>query len=379
MGNLLNWIPRDDEPKDHSLIGLEHFGTQPPCTMYEERPLLDPAGYEVQGLKVAWVILNNPKQYNSYTTDMVKGVTAGFQRASSNPAVVAVVFTGVGNFAFCTGGNTKEYAEHYARRPEEYRGYMELFNGMVDAILGCRKPTICRINGMRIAGGQEIGMACDLSISVDTALIGQAGPRHGSAPDGGSTDFLPWLLPLEAAMWNCVSCDPWSAYKMYRLNLIQDVVRVVKKDGEFVANPAVITDRYVEDGKIVYGEFVGGQAGKDARAFLKTAEYDHELLDNAVARIVWTFANLFPGCLMKSIYGIRQKKRSSWDANKFNHLHWLGDNMSVEAFLGFTAFNTKKITGRDTIDFIKFRQLIADGAIMDEETFAQVLPEPVES
>ena len=58
---------------------------------------------------------------------------------------------------------------------------------MVDAILDAGAPVICRMNGMRVAGGQEIGMACDLAIAADTALIGQAGTGVGSTPDGGST------------------------------------------------------------------------------------------------------------------------------------------------------------------------------------------------
>ena len=102
-----------------------------------------------------------------------------------------MVFTGAGDKAFCTGGNTKEYAEYYAGNPQEYRQYMRLFNDMVSAILGCDKPVVCRVNGMRIGGGQEIGMACDFSIAQDLARFGQAGPKHGSAPIGGATDFLP--------------------------------------------------------------------------------------------------------------------------------------------------------------------------------------------
>ena len=108
---------------------------------------------------------------------------------------------------------------------------------MVDSILNCKKPTICRINGMRVAGGQEIGMACDLAVASDLAVLGQAGPRHGSAPDGGSTDFLPWFLSMEDAMWNCISCEMWSAYKMKLKGLVTKVVPVLKKDGEFIRNP----------------------------------------------------------------------------------------------------------------------------------------------
>ena len=94
---------------------------------------------------------------------MVKAMILAFRAASAARDVVAVVFTGAGDKAFCTGGNTKEYAEYYAGNPQEYRGYMRLFNDMVSAILACDKPVICRVNGMRIGGGQEIGMACDFS------------------------------------------------------------------------------------------------------------------------------------------------------------------------------------------------------------------------
>ncbi|MBW2442677.1 MAG: 6-oxocyclohex-1-ene-1-carbonyl-CoA hydratase [Deltaproteobacteria bacterium] len=378
----LDWMPRDNEQKDHMLHTDAHWGTDAdaPCVVYEKRPLTDPKGNVQDGLYVAWIRLNNPRQYNSYTTEMVKGVIAGFENSSLDRSVVAVVFTATGPYAFCTGGNTKEYSEFYSRRPDEYGQYMELFNHMVDSILACKKPVICRVNGMRVAGGQEIGMACDLTISSDLAIFGQAGPRHGSAPDGGSSDFLPWMLSNEDAMWNCVSCEMWSAYKMRAKNLISKAVPVLKIDGKWVRNPQIITDKYVEDGEIVYGEFKKGDELKEARALVKEHQpnADFELLDKEVDKIIWTFANLFPGCLIKSIDGIRQKKKYFWDIAKNGNRHWLAANMSGEAFLGFGAFNTKKITGQDTIDFIKFRQNVADSRLWDEEMFAEVMGKPKE-
>ena len=374
----LDWLPREGGLKNHDLWGDEWFGTEAPCTMYELKPITDPKGNVIEGLNTAWITLNNPMQYNSYTTEMVKGVIAGFNRASTDRSVVAIVFTAAGDRAFCTGGNTKEYAEYYSGRNAEYGLYMDLFNGMVDAILNCKKPTICRVNGMRIAGGQEIGMACDLAVAADTAIFGQAGPRHGSAPDGGSTDFLPWYLTIEDAMWNCISCELWSAYKMKQLGLISKVAKVLKADGNFVRNPGVITDTYIEDGEIVYGNFKTGEEAKQAREFVKNTPIDFELLDKEVNNIVWTFTNLFPGCLIKSIDGIRQKKKFFWDQTKLANRHWLAANMQGEAFLGFQAFNTKRITGKDTIDFIKYRQLLAEGHPMNDELFEAVLGKPQE-
>jgi 6-oxo-cyclohex-1-ene-carbonyl-CoA hydrolase len=369
-------LPRESGMKDHYLWGEEHFSDQAPGVIFEKKPILDPKGKKIDGLYSAWITLNNPEQYNSYTTEMVKGVIAGFQRASADSSVVAAVFTAAGDRAFCTGGNTREYAEYYAGRPNEYGLYMDLFNAMVDSILTCKKPTICRVNGMRVAGGQEIGMACDITVASDLAIFGQAGPRHGSAPDGGSSDFLPWMLPIELAIWNCVSCELWSAYKMKHLGLISKCVAVIKERAQWVRNPAVITDRYVDAGEIVYGEFKTGEEAKRAREFVKSSKIDFELLDGEVNKILWTYTNLFPGCLIKSVEGVRMKKKFFWDQAKVINRHWLAANMATEAFLGFHAFNTKKITGNDTIDFIEYRRRQAQGEAFDVEFMAAVLGKP---
>ena len=372
----LEWLRRDNELKDHQLFDNSHFGKDAPTVIYEERPIVDDKGVKADGLYSAWIWLNNPSQYNSYTTEMVKGVIAGFQRASSDRKIVAVVFAAVGDKAFCTGGNTAEYSAYYSKRPNEYGEYMDLFNAMVDGILNCKKPVICRVNGMRVAGGQEIGMATDLTVTSDLAVFGQAGPKHGSAPDGGSTDFLPWMLNMEDAMYNCISCETWSAYKMKAKNLVTKVVPVLKKDGKWVRNPLVRTDTYVDDGEIVYGEPVAADKVAAAKTLMGECKTDFELLDAEVNRLVWKFANLFPLCLMKSIDGIRAKKKFFWDQMKLANRHWLAANMNHEAWLGFNAFDAKKVTGKDLIDFIKYRQLVAEGALFDEKWAEQVLAKP---
>jgi 6-oxo-cyclohex-1-ene-carbonyl-CoA hydrolase len=247
---------------------------------------------------------------------------------------------------------------------------------MVDGILNCKKPVICRVNGMRVAGGQEIGMATDLTVSSDLAVFGQAGPRHGSAPDGGSTDFLPWFLDMEDAMYNCISCETWSAYKMKAKNLVTKVVPVLRNEGRWIRNPLVRTDAYVDDGEIVYGEPVAPEKVQAAKDLIARCKVDLSLLDGAVNELVWKFTNLFPSCLIKSIDGIRAKKKFFWDQMKLPNRHWLAANMNFEAWLGFNAFDSKKTTGKDVIDFLKYRQLVADGARFDDSLAEQVLAKP---
>jgi 6-oxo-cyclohex-1-ene-carbonyl-CoA hydrolase len=227
---------------------------------------------------------------------------------------------------------------------------------------------------MRIAGGQEIGMACDITVASDLALFGQAGPRHGSAPDGGSTDFLPLFVGIENAMVSCTLCEPWSAHKAQRLGLVHEIVPVLQVDGRTIPNPLVVTDRWVgEDGRIVYGESLTGEEKNKAKALLKSGTIDFEPLDRAVDRTVTSFLYTMPGCITKTVSSVRKHKLEHWDKNRETNRAWLGLNMMNEARAGFRAFNEGE--GRDReVDFIALRRALAEGTPWSEELIESVLP-----
>ena len=354
----------------HTLVSEEARAEASRGVRYEKRPARDQEGKALSGLYNAWITLDNGGQLNSYTTEMVKGVILAFRAASAARDVVAVVFTGAGDKAFCTGGNTKEYAEYYAGRPQEYRAYMRLFNDMVSSILACDKPVICRVNGMRIGGGQEIGMACDFSIAQDLARFGQAGPKHGSAPIGGSTDFLPVLVGVERAMAACVLCEPFSAHEAYAIGMLTDIVPSLKVDGKFIANPLVETQRlHDEYGRIVFGKPKGAAELGAARALLARGSIDLSLLDQKVEELCTKLLYMFPDCTAKTLEELRKPKLDSWNRNKENSRAWLALNMMTEARAGFRAFNEgTKETGRE-VDFIALRRsLAADAAWSDALT-----------
>jgi 6-oxo-cyclohex-1-ene-carbonyl-CoA hydrolase len=289
--------------------------------------------------------------------------------------VVSVVFTAVGEKAFCTGGNTKEYAEYYAGNPQEYKQYMRLFNDMIDSILRCDKPVINRVNGMRLAGGQEIGMACDFSIAVDTAVFGQAGPKHGSAPDGGSTDFLPLYTGFSAAMESGVLCEQWSAHRALYLGLLNQVVPALVLDGAWIPNPLVITDRIVDAyGNLVFGAFKSGAERDAARQTLARATPDLSRLDEAVGRLCGQLLMLMPECVSKTISSLRKHKQWHWDNTSVTNREWLALNMMTEGKAGFRAFDQGP-KGHREVDFIKLRQLLADGHPWDDELIRAISPQ----
>jgi 6-oxo-cyclohex-1-ene-carbonyl-CoA hydrolase len=295
------------------------------------------------------------------------------RQASNDRACVAVVFTGEGTRAFCTGGNTAEYAEYYAGRPEEYRQYMRLFNDMVTAILHCDRPVICRVNGMRIAGGQEIGMACDFSVAQDLALFGQAGPKHGSAPDGGSTDFLPLFVGIEAAMQSCTLCKPWSAHKAHRLGLLTRIVPALRVGADFLPNPLVVTDRWIDErGQVVYGEPREGSELAAAKQLVASGRVDLSLLDHAVDELLTSLLLTMPGCLSKTLESVRKHKLAHWDKNRETNRAWLGLNMMTEGRVGFRAFHEGSKACREP-DFVLLRQRLAAGARWDDGLVEDVL------
>ncbi len=356
---------------DHNLVDL----AMDAGVLFEKKPAKTPDGKEVPGLFNAWITLNNPGQFNSYTTAMVKSVILAFRAASNARDVVCVVFTGTGDRAFCTGGNTKEYAEYYAGNPQEYRQYMRLFNDMVSSILGCDKPVICRVNGMRIGGGQEIGMACDFTITQDLANFGQAGPKHGSAAIGGATDFLPLMIGAEQAMVSGTLCEPFSAHKAYRLGIASGLVPALKVDGKFVANPMVITDRFLDEyGRIVHGEFKTGADFGAGKALFKSGKVDLSLLDEAVEAMCGKLLLTFPDCMTKSLEELRKPKLEAWNRNREDSRAWLALNMMTEARAGFRAFNEgTRETGRE-IDFVELRQALAKGTPWTRDLTESLMP-----
>ncbi|MBI4568737.1 MAG: 6-oxocyclohex-1-ene-1-carbonyl-CoA hydratase [Planctomycetes bacterium] len=343
--------------------------------LYQQRPVLDRAGQPVSGLHAVVISLNNERQLNSYTTDAVKEVILAFRRASADRRAVAVILTGAGTRAFCSGGNTEEYATRYAGRPHEYLQYMRLFNDMVSAILVCDKPVICRVNGLRIAGGQEIGMACDFTLTGDHARFGQAGPIHGSAPDGGATDFLHLYVGFAQAAESLALCEPWSAHKALRLGLVNEVAPVHRAaGGDFIPNPLVVTDRWTDaTGHVVFGDWKEGEEKRAAEEVAGRCVVDLSLLDQMVDRMVTRLLYTFPDCTRKTIESLRKKKLEHWWTNCESNRSWLSLNMTTEAAAGFSAFHYGDKNERE-IDFIRLRRRIAEGAKFDADLIAEVLP-----
>ena len=156
--------------------------------------------------------------------------------------------------------------------------------------------------------------------------------------------------------------------------MITDVVPALKVDGKFVANPMVITDRYLDEyGRIVHGEPRTGAELAAAKELVKKGTTDLSLLDAKVEELCAKILLTFPDCFTKTIEELRKPKLDAWNANKENSRAWLALNMMTEARAGFRAFNEGTKDDRE-VDFIGLRQALAAGTPWTPELTESLLP-----
>lgn len=141
----------------------------------------------------ATVRLDRPAVLNALDRETLVAVRDRFRQASADHSVGVVVLTGTGERAFCTGADLGEQRA-FLERPDDYWDWMGRFIEAIEAVKGCAKPVVARLNGMTVGGGNELNLACDLAIAADDVVFRHVGPSRGSLPAGGATQWMPLLV-----------------------------------------------------------------------------------------------------------------------------------------------------------------------------------------
>ncbi len=195
---------------------------------------------------VARVTINRPQVYNAYSTLTLREMQEAFRDAAYDDEVAVLVLTGAGDKAFCTGGDVKEYAEEYTKRPHDYWKYMVEFQAAVDMLRNGGKPTIARLNGIVAGGGNEFQMACDLAIAAEHVEIMQVGTRVGSVASGGATQWLPILVGDRRAREILYLCERIPAAKALEWGLVNQVVPYEELDAAVEAMSQKLVEKFPE-------------------------------------------------------------------------------------------------------------------------------------
>ena len=137
--------------------------------------------------------LNRPDVFNALNLQLVKDLIIALRRAESEPDVRVIILKGAGK-AWCAGGDLEELLTLTEGSAADRRAYLLDFKGMIDTVRGISKPVIASVHGACVGGGNELNIACDLTIASEKAKFGQAGPRVGSMPAFGVPQNLQILV-----------------------------------------------------------------------------------------------------------------------------------------------------------------------------------------
>lgn len=178
---------------------------------------------------VATLTINRPDVLNATDFPTLKEMSRAFEDASYDDTVGVLVLTGAGERAFCTGADLGEQEQFLTKR-NDYWKWMGAFIEAHDRLRNIGKPTIARLNGMVVGGGNEFNMACDLAVAAEHVTIRQVGTARGSVPAGGATQWLPIIIGDRRAREMLMLCEPIDAHKALDWGLVNSVVPMAELD-----------------------------------------------------------------------------------------------------------------------------------------------------
>jgi enoyl-CoA hydratase/carnithine racemase len=171
----------------------------------------------------ATVTLNRPEILNAFDFAMLRELARVFEDASWDDEIRVLVLTGAGR-AFCVGADLRSWETELLDRPGEYWKWFGAFKDMHDRLREIGKPTLARVNGIAVGGGNELQMGCDLALMAEDAFIRHVGLEHGSVPAGGATQWLPVMVGDRRAREIIMLCDEIPARQAAEWGLVNRVV-----------------------------------------------------------------------------------------------------------------------------------------------------------
>ena len=194
----------------------------------------------------ATVTINRAHALNALDFPTLRELAAAFEDVSWDDAIRVMVLTGTGERAFCTGADLKEQERECLDKPNAYWKWMGAFIDVHERLRNIGKPTVARLNGIVVGGGNEMNMSCDLAIMADDTYIRHVGPARGSVPAGGATQFLPVIVGDRRAREILMLCEEIPAAKALEWGLVNQVVPRSRLDEAVTAMCDKLIDKLPE-------------------------------------------------------------------------------------------------------------------------------------
>jgi len=180
---------------------------------------------------VARITLNRPGVMNAYSDRMCEDLLAAIAAFRDDDSLRALVLTGAGTRAFCTGGDLSGGDRDSQVRPPVAAAPMghgrQMREGMQAVVLALRrldKPSVAMIRGYAVAGGLALAMGCDFRFASASAKLGDTSGKAGLLPDEGGAWLFPRAMGLDRALKMTLLHEIYDAPEAERLGLLTEVV-----------------------------------------------------------------------------------------------------------------------------------------------------------
>ncbi len=187
---------------------------------------------------LAKITINRPEVRNAFRPQTLAELRDAFGRARDDLEVAAIVFTGAGEEAFCSGGDQR------VRGDDGYIGDDQVAQqgvGRLDVgdlhvqIRRTPKPVVAMVAGWAVGGGHILHLVCDLTIAAENARFGQTGPRVGSFDGGFGAGLLARNVGVKRAKEIWFLSRLYDAGEALEMGLVNAVVPLSELERETVA------------------------------------------------------------------------------------------------------------------------------------------------
>ena len=182
---------------------------------------------------IAKITIDRPELRNAFRPETLIEVSRALDSAREDTAVGAIILTGEGPLAFCSGGDQRVRGDsgYVASGAQVGRFHV------TDLHLQMRrtpKPIVAMVAGYAIGGGQVLQVVCDLSVAGDNARFGQTGPKVGSFDGGYGAALLAAQVGQKKAKEIWFLCRQYSAVEALEMGLVNTVVALEELEEETV-------------------------------------------------------------------------------------------------------------------------------------------------